>query len=103
MTLTELQALVGAWIDENFPDAGPREYMKKFEKESKEFIDSGGDPVEAADCLIVLLAHAHTSGTSLFVNTMFKMGINSQRYWERQEDGTYQHVEKKDKEDKANG
>lgn len=63
-------------------------------KEAKEFVDNPSLE-EAADVFISLLGACKKHGWSsydLAVATITKLGVNEQRTWAEQPDGTYQHT-----------
>jgi NTP pyrophosphatase (non-canonical NTP hydrolase) len=61
-------------------------------KEVDELAESH-DPEEAADCLILLLHHAHKCGYDLMIEAFKKFEINRQRRWGRpDEDGVVEHI-----------
>lgn len=89
------------WADRELPDRPMRaglvklcldeipELWRHFRKEGK--ISEG----ELADCFIILMDIAKRAGIDAMSAVYSKMLVNSERKWQRMEDGTYQHVEEK--------
>ena len=103
MTLDEMQAEIGAWGNETFPQSTPDTIMAHFQEEAEELVlaayvaPDGVGPYEeeAADCLLLLLHFAHRKGFSLFDAAMTKMAVNRQRQWKTTPEaaGHFKHVE----------
>lgn len=87
-----MQEEIAAWAEKNFPQSTSSSVLKHFEKEAKELIDSG-DPVEAADCAMLLMHYARKKGFSLRDEIRKKFEINKKRTWgQPDKDGVVEHV-----------
>ena len=76
--------------------------LRHLAKEVKELLVSPNDPMEWADCFLLLLDAAQRQGFTVDDLTNFaiqKLAINKKRDWTKQPDGTFRHVE--DIEDEA--
>ena len=108
MELMEFQTLHGKWADRTFPDSTLDTIASHFREETLEFaggivprMDAEGDyydtlppshsPEEAADCLLLLLHHAHKAGYDLFQEARKKAHINRQRKWDTTDEGGHGH------------
>lgn len=96
--LSDLFERVGVVARTCFIGAGAREHARKLQKEARELEDAARpDQIEeAADCLICLGAYCEDAGISadtLLAAARAKVEKCARRTWERQPDGTYQHVE----------
>lgn len=105
----EFQKLHGEWANRTFPDSTLDTIASHFREESLEF--AGGlqeieindgmkdieffgpshDPEEAADCLLLMLHHAHRSGYNLFKEALKKAKINTERDWDTTDEGGHGH------------
>jgi NTP pyrophosphatase (non-canonical NTP hydrolase) len=54
-------------------------------------VDPSHDPVEAADCLLLMLHHAHKAGYDLFEEALKKAIINFKRDWDTADEGGHGH------------
>lgn len=110
-TLDELQKDWGKFGEKTWPNATLDSIASHFREEAFEF--AGGDravpdkegvfrgtmkytppshdPVEAADCLLLLLSHAAKAGYSLFGEAMDKVRINKARDWDSTDEGGHGH------------
>jgi hypothetical protein len=73
---------------------GPLTHLKK---EIQELLDNPNDPMEWADCFLLLTDAADRKGHSFEDLVDFarkKLEINKARNWQPQTDGTYRHVSK---------
>lgn len=87
-----LQTEIGSWSDQAFPQATLHSIKKHFEKESKEFVESG-DPSEIADCVLLLMHYAHRQGYNILEEVRKKHEINKTRVWGKPDaDGVVEHV-----------
>lgn len=69
--------------------------LKHLQREVQELLDNPNDPMEWADCFLLLLDAARRKGYSVEQLTEFaiqKLAINKTRKWEKQEDGVFLHV-----------
>jgi len=90
--LDDLQQRIGEWAKTTFPLGTPDSVTAHFVKEAKEFADSQ-DPMEAADCVIMLLNHAYRSDYSLVDAIEAKFDIIQNRQWgEPDENGVVEHI-----------
>lgn len=86
LDISDLQLATGTWADETFPQSSPDSIIAHFREEAHEFADGSpdkdpGDPEEAADCLLLLLHHAHKCGYSLLDEAAKKFRKNRMRKW----------------------
>ena len=102
--LLRFQTMQGKWADKTFPKSNIGTICSHFREEAREF--AGGyndygtkylqpyhDPEEAADCLLLLLHHAHKEGYDLLDCAIEKLAKNQQRDWlqEPTEGGHFKH------------
>lgn len=69
--------------------------LKHLKKEVNELLENPDDPMEWADCFLLLLDAARRKGYSvddLVKFGMKKLKINKKRKWKKQKDGTFKHV-----------
>jgi dATP/dGTP pyrophosphohydrolase len=113
-TITSFKAfqdMWGEWADKTFPKSTIDTIASHFREEAFEF--AGGDkpvenygitmeytppshdPVEAADCMLLLLHHAHKHGYSLFDEMIAKAQINVKRDWDTTDEGGHGHFKHK--------
>lgn len=78
------------WALEHLPGT-PADYARKARAEWSEF-EEARDATEAADVIMCLAAFIAARGISPEAVIRNKFRINRERTWERQPDGTYQHV-----------
>jgi hypothetical protein len=79
-----------AWANENLPGT-PEQYVTKAKAEWDEFL-ADEDALEAVDVIMCLAAGIRALGYSPSELVALKHAQNRHRTWERQPDGTYQHV-----------
>lgn len=90
--LTRLQKEIGEWGVKTFPKATPDTQLRHLKREVNELFEQH-DPVEAADCLILLLGHAHRRGYDLFEEAVKKFKIIQGRKWaEPDSEGVQEHI-----------
>ena len=85
---------VGQWSKETFPNAQPIHHLRKLKQEADEAIADPTDIYEYCDILIPLFAAANKAGftAEMLLNCSFKkLEILNGRTWEEQPDGTHQH------------
>jgi len=104
----QFQTAYGEWADKTFPDSTVDTIASHFREESMEFagglednpakpgnqyvmIPASHDPEEAADCLLLLLHHAHKAGYSLFDEMITKAQVNIKRNWDTKDEGGHGH------------
>lgn len=86
------QREVGEWGDKTFPGSTPNSVVAHLIKEIIELSESH-DPEEGADCLLLLLHHAHKYGYDLLTEARKKFEINKKRRWgEPNKDGVVEHI-----------
>lgn len=86
------QREVGEWGSATFPDGTPDSVVAHLKKEVNELAESH-DPEEAADCLLLLLHHAHKCGYDLMIEAFKKFKINKTRTWGTPDrDGVVEHI-----------
>jgi len=111
--LKTFQDLYGSWADKTFPYSTKDTIASHFREESIEFaggvvIDSvtgeplhiaaSHDPEEAADCLLLLIHHAHKNHYDLFEEAKKKGMICIGRTWDIEDDqgkGHFRHKEER--------
>jgi len=114
LELKAFQDAWGEWEDKTFPKSDLESICSHFREEAREF--AGGieeiapgipgpiniirhepshDPEEAADCLLLLLHHAHKAGYNLMAEALHKARINVQRDWDTEDDGGHGHFKHK--------
>jgi len=93
--LSEFQKKTGSWASDNFPNSDKDTICSHFREESVEFaggyehndfgqpifIAASHSPEKAADCLLLLLHHAHKEGYDLLYEAERKLEINMKRIW----------------------
>ena len=90
--MTSFQREVGEWGDKIFPGGTPHSIVAHLRKEVKKLAESH-DPEEGADCLLLLLHHAHKVGYDLMIEAFKKFKINQNRKWgEPDENGVIEHI-----------
>ena len=92
--LSELSRDVAAFVTDVIPQS-VRSPALKCAKEAREFADEPSLE-EAADVLTCLLGWLHLAGhevIDLLAASHSKMAVNLARTWEKQSDGTWQHIE----------
>jgi NTP pyrophosphatase (non-canonical NTP hydrolase) len=91
-SLPEMQKAINAWQDKTFPHATPTSIMTHMVREITELFEAH-DPAEAADVLILLIAHAGKCGYNLWTEVVKKMEQNYQRKWQAPDtEGVVEHV-----------
>jgi len=108
--LKAFQDAWGEWADKTFPKSDLDSICSHFREEAYEFAGfkhsedptwdtpPSHDPEEAADCLLLLLHHAHKAGYSLIEEAMKKAEINIKRDWDVDDDGGHGHFKHKKKD-----
>ena len=96
----ELQADAGNWANRVF---GKHQtvtgVMNHFKKECLEFFETD-TPNEAADCLLLLMQHAHEKGYDLLDEGRKKHNINLNRKWSEPDSfGVIEHIKESDVKD----
>ena len=102
--LSQFQHDTGSWASKTFPKSNRGTICSHFREEAREFaggyndygvnyIEPSHDPEEAADCLLLLLHHAHIEGYDLLDYAIEKLAKNQQRDWltEPTEGGHFKH------------
>jgi len=70
--------------------------LKHLQEEVQELIDNADDPMEWADCFLLLLDAAWRKGYNIDDLVEFssqKLEINKKRKWDKKDDGMFKHVE----------
>lgn len=91
-----LYSEMGEFAKLAFPDAGAIQHLIKLKNEADEAIAAPHDSIEYADCLLCLFGAAYKAGFTyerLLSIAKAKLDVAKERKWERQSDGTYQHIE----------
>jgi len=108
--LKAFQDAWGEWADKTFPKSDLESIASHFREEALEFaggdipvidenqhmgvfehIPPSHDPEEAADCLLLLLHHAHKAGYNLMAEALKKAEINIKRDWDTTDEGGHGH------------
>ena len=93
--MNDFQTQVGEWADKKFPQSNNKSMTEHLRREVKELIDSN-EPVEAADCFLILLHHAHKNGYDLLEEAKKKFEIvQNRQYGEPDEMGVVEHIRSK--------
>jgi len=80
-----------------FPGGTPESIVAHLKKEVDELAESN-HPEEAADCLILLLHHAHRCGYDLMTWAFWKFEINKKRTWgQSDENGVIEHIRERER------
>ena len=80
------------WADEKFPNANNTSITQHLKREVKELIESN-EPVESADCFLLLLHHSRKNGYDLLDEAKKKFEIVKHRQWgESDEMGVVEHI-----------
>jgi len=91
--MDSLQFDIGTWALKTFPTRNMKSLLVHLIREAKE-LQSTHEPVEAADCAVLLFSYAHICRFSLLDEVAKKMGINYSRKWkEPDEEGVIEHIE----------
>ena len=95
--LKELQDQQGLWADETFGyGRKPRLILNHLKREVEEAIADPTDPIEYADCLLLLLDAARNAGIDgdqLIEYAYDKLKINTSPKWgSPNEDGSIEHI-----------
>ena len=106
---SNFQDIYGAWSDKTWPHSDRESVTSHFREESVEFaggfrdladepqtnerffVEPSHDPEEAADCLLLLLNHAHKEGYNLFEEALKKALVNMDRDWDVNDEGGHGH------------
>lgn len=93
MDLNTLQRELGEWADETFPGETYINNVTHLRREIEELAANPTDPIEAADCAMLLLVIAHRQGYSLLEAIREKQQINQAREWGPPDaEGVREHV-----------
>lgn len=88
----DFQEDVGNWGDTTFPNSNQQSIIAHLKKEVVE-LSENNNPVEVADCLLLLLYHAHKGGYDLFQEAQKKFEIVKTRKWGKPDkDGVVEHI-----------
>jgi dATP/dGTP pyrophosphohydrolase len=108
LPLKVLQDAWGEWADKTFPQSDLESIASHFREEAREFagfehseddtwnVPPSHDPVEAADCLLLMLHHAHKAGYNLMEEALKKAKINIERDWDTTDEGGHGHFKHKE-------
>jgi len=111
----DFQRMWGEWADKTFPKSTLDTIASHFREEAREFaggefavpdghgvfrgtmehVPPSHDPEEAADCLLLMLHHAHKAGYNLFEEARRKADINEARDWDTTDEGGVGHFKHK--------
>ncbi|MCU0285251.1 MAG: DUF550 domain-containing protein [Acidobacteria bacterium] len=78
--MEDFQKEVGDWVTATFQNATLNSIVTHLKREVLELANDH-EPQEAADCLILLLHHAHIGGYNLLEEAKKKLQINKKRQW----------------------
>ena len=78
--MNEFQKQVGEWADRTFPQSNNGTITEHLRREVIELTESN-EPVEAADCFLILLHHAHKNGYDLLSEAKDKFHTVQSREW----------------------
>lgn len=86
---------VGTWAERTFPRSSEESIIAHLRDEVNRELNVGCEPVEIADCVLLLLHLAHRRGIRLVDEMRRKHAINEQRTWatEKNDKGFFGHVE----------
>jgi len=90
-----LQAEMGTWCDQTFPNATPETIQRHLKKEVQELWDApkAERPEEIADCIMLLLHLAHKDGISARDALRDKFEVCKKRKWGKpDEHGVVEHI-----------
>ncbi len=92
-SFSEFQKAVGIWAEEQYNQMPNAAICKHLREEVDELADDFS-PVEAADCLLILLHFAYKNGFDLLAEAQKKQVINLNREWATAPDakGIYHHI-----------
>ncbi len=91
---SKFQKEVGTWGNETFTKAHPDSIIAHLRREVTE-LQNSHRPEESADCLILLLHHAHRVGYDLLEEAKKKFEIIKKRKWgEPDKEGVVEHIKK---------
>jgi len=93
LPVSVFQKTVGCWADKQYPGMTNKALCIHLKKEVEELFENF-DPVEAADCFLILLHFAHKNDFDLLEEAIKKQEINLKRKWETvpDKDGLYRHI-----------
>ncbi|KKN52375.1 hypothetical protein LCGC14_0612920 [marine sediment metagenome] len=97
-SLAMLQDVVGKWAEQQYNQIPNKAICIHLRREVEELAENF-DPVEAADCFLILIHFAYKNNINLLEEARKKQQINLQREWpaEPDEEGVYRHIEKETK------
>lgn len=81
------------WAESVFPNRTDSSMGLKLYSEIGEMLESGGDPLEVADVLIMILDYAVCHGVVIQDAVERKLEINRTRNWVQLPNGTMHHAE----------
>lgn len=92
-TIASLQAEIAGWIDQVHPDRTLLSIVAKLLGEAAELLsaETEDNPLEIADCAILILDYAHLAGIDLEEAILAKLEINRCRRWRIAPTGAMQH------------
>jgi len=94
-SMKNFQSEDGEWASKTFPQATNQSITEHLKREVNELSNSKDscDTSEAADCLLILLHHAHKNGYDLLSEAKSKFEINKKRKWGKPDKlGVVEHV-----------
>jgi len=92
MSPADFQRDKGEWAEKTFPQSTKAGIVEHLKTEVDELLESNA-PEEGADCLLLLLHHAHKCGYDLYEEARKKHEINKTRKWGApNEKGFCEHV-----------
>ena len=94
--IRELQALIGTWADQVFPERTIQSAALKLYEEIGEMLRNPSSEDEHADIYIMMLDLSRMYNIDVAAAVRRKMLLNKMRSWRRTETGTLQHTDEGD-------
>jgi len=84
---SELQRELHDWTSATFPGETVREKLDHLQEEVSELFATSDDPLEIADCIMLITDIASVHGIDVFDAVREKLKINKARSWAKTEKG----------------
>lgn len=95
--MDEVQRVIGEWADQTYPKSTIQSMVKHLHKEVDELLTE--DPLEIADCAMILMHVAHRRGVSIADLIAQKHEIcKTRKLGERDADGVVEHIRQPEEE-----